>query len=236
MFELIEVSLWYLAVLISFLLMMVFLFQYKKRESLSRPFFLGLSIFFLSYGVARLIENIRRYTIGSYNDIFNAWILGEQISGSNFWLRFLYYLIAWIGIAVMYFNIERYIFKKNRFALTILSIIEGTTSIINYFNFNYITYWSCVLIFFVVGFFMPLLFLNLARKSPSGPVRNGCILIALGIILLVIAVMVDLPETTYFMYITKQNNPETLIRISAPIMLISGILIFSLGFKRFFPK
>ncbi len=236
MFETIELALWYGAVALCFSLMIIFLIQYKKRESLSRPFFLGLSIFMLSYGVARLIENIRRYSIGSYNDIFEAWIAGEQISGVNFWMRFLYYLIAWIGIAFLYFNIEKFIFKKNKFALTILSLIEGTTSIVNYFNFNMITYWSCVIIFFGVGFFMPILFLNLARKSPSGQMRNGLIMVAVGIFVFVISVMIDLPETYYFMNLFKQEAPETFIRVSAPIMLILGLLLFSLGFKRFLPS
>ncbi len=236
MTEIIEIAFWYGAVALCFGLMILFLIQYKKRESLSRPFFLGLSIFMLSYGIARLIENIRRYSVGSYNDIFEAWIAGEQIIGINFWMRFLYYLIAWVGIALLYFNIEKFIFKKNKFALTILSLIEGTTSIINYFSFNMITYWSCVIIFFGVGFFMPILFLNLARKSPSGHMRIGCLMIAIGMFTFVVSVMIDLPETYYFMYLFKQEAPETIIRLIAPIMLILGLLLFSMGFKSFLPS
>ncbi|MFO8017391.1 MAG: hypothetical protein R6U96_02050 [Promethearchaeia archaeon] len=236
MFELIELVLWYFAVILCFSLMIMFLVQYKRRKTLSRPFFLGLAIFMASYGVARLIENIRRYFIGYYGDVFDAWVNGDQITGLNFWLRFFYYFIAWIGIAVMYFNIEKFIFKKNRYILTIVSILEGTVSIVNYFFFNEITYWTAVILFFIAGFFMPLLFLNLARKTPSGPVRNGCIMISVGMLIFVIAVMIDLPETAYFMWSLEQENPEVVIRILAPLLLISGNSIFSLGFKRFFPK
>ncbi|MGV9171346.1 MAG: hypothetical protein ACOC35_02090 [Promethearchaeia archaeon] len=235
MFELIELALWFLAAILCFVLMIMFIVQYKRRETLSRPFFLGLAVFMASYGTARLIENIRRYFIGYYGDVFDAWLQGEQITGINFWLRFLYYFIAWLGIAVMYFNIEKYIFKKNRYILTIFSILEGTVSIVNYFFFNDLTYWASVGLFFVAGFFMPLLFVNLARKTPSGPVRNGCIMIGIGISIFVIAVMIDLPETAYFLYVLEEQNPEELIRLLAPILLICGLSIFSLGFKRFFP-
>ena len=236
MLEQIELILWFLAVILCFTLMIMFFIQYQRRESLSRPFFLGLAIFMASYGTARLIENLRRYFIGEYGDIYDAWLAGEQIAGLNFWLRFLYYLIAWIGIAVMYYNIETYIFKNNRYILTIFSILEGTVSIINYFLFNVVTYWASVGLFFIAGFFMPLLFVNLARKTPSGPVRNGCIMIAIDIAMFVVGVMIDLPETAYFMYILNQPNPIEIIRILAPILLISGLLVFSIGFRRFFPK
>ncbi|MHA1294187.1 MAG: hypothetical protein ACTSQJ_16160, partial [Promethearchaeota archaeon] len=188
-----------------------------------------------SYSIARLIENIRRYSIGDYNDIFEAWIQGTQITGLNFWLRFLYYFIAWIGITIMFFNIERHIFKKNKYFLTIVSAVEGTVSIINYFIFNIITFWMASLLFFVV-MFMPLLFLNLARKTPSGPIRNACVFIAIGIMLFAIGVMIDLPEMAYFLYINNQPRPEQLIRIIAPIIIICGIIMLSIGFKTFFPK
>jgi len=48
--------------------------------------------------------------------------------------------------------------------------------------------------------------------------------------------MSDLPETTYFMNVVGMAMPELFIRLTAPVLLISGLLLFSLGFKRFFPK
>jgi len=216
--------------------MIVFLIQYKRRESLQRPFFLGLSIFMLGYGIARLIENIRRYSIGSYNDILDAWKTGTQIVGLNFWLRILYYAIAWAMIAMFYYNIEKNIFKKNKFLLTICALVEGVLSITIYFYFNDIVFWASVFNFFIVGFFIPILFLNLAMKTPSGSIRNGCILISIGMLLFVLGVMIDLPESSYFMYLLGQEVPEDLIRITTPIILIMGLLSFSIGFKTFFPK
>lgn len=235
MLETIEILLWYVVVGLGFLLMFVFFNQYRKRDSLQRPFFLGLATFSLTYTVARLIENIRRYSIGTYNDILESWIAGTQIEGINFWMRFLYYLIAWIGIAIMFFNIEHYIMKKNKYLLTIASIIEGTVSIINYFFFNLITFFMSAALFFVV-MFMPIMFLNLARKTPKGKIRNACIFIAMGITFLAIGVMIDLPEMAYFLYFFNQEFPEALIRILAPILLLLGLGILAFGFQRFFPK
>ncbi len=236
MIEQFELILWYSAVIICFLLMTVFLIQFLKREGTSKSFFIGLAIFMAVYGIARLIENVRRYSIGNYNDIFNAWMVGAQIGGINLLLRFLYYFIAWIGIAIFYFNIERFIFKKTKFLLTILSLVEGALSINIYFFFNLIIYWVAIFNFFIVGYFIPLLFLNMARKTPSGAIRNGCILIAIGMFLFVTGVMIDLPETAYFLYLLSQEVPEITVRFTAPIILTSGLLLFSLGFRSFFKK
>ncbi len=234
--EFLEFSLWTIVVLLGFYLAFIFLRQYKSRESLQRPFFLGIAIFAVTYSTARLIENIRRYFIGSYNDIFNAWKAGTQITGINFLLRVWgYYAIAWFGIAVMFYNIEHHIFKKNRYLLTMVSAAEGVVSIINYFWLTLTGFWITTVLFFVV-MFMPLMFLNLARKTPAGPIRNACILVAIGIVLFAVGVMIDLPEFAYFNYIMGQESPEAIIRIIAPIMIIMGISTLGYGFKTFFPK
>jgi len=231
----IEISLWYVAVGICFALMIIFLIQYIKRDSLQKPFFLGLVMFAVCYSTARLIENIRRYSVGSYNDIFDSWVAGTQIVGLNFILRFLYYAIAWLGITIMFFNIERHILKKNKYFLTIVSATEGTVSIINYFVFNLVTFWISSLLFFVV-MFMPLMFLNLARKTPKGSIRRACIVVALGITLFAVGVMIDLPEFAYVNYALGQVSPEQIIRLIAPIIIICALLLLNFGFRAFFPK
>jgi len=231
----IEISLWYITVVICFIMMIIFIIQYKKRDSLQRPFFLGLVMFSICYTVARLIENIRRYQIGSYNDIFEAWVAGDQITGLNFILRFLYYFIAWIGITIMFFNIERHILKNNKYFLTIVSATEGTVSIINYINFNLITFWLAAILFFVV-LFMPLMFLNLARKTPAGSVRRASIIIAIGITLFAIGVMIDLPEFSYVNYLLGTLSLEETIRLVAPIIIITALLLLNFGFRTFFPR
>ena len=128
MLEIVEIILWYTAVSICFILMVIFYNQYRKRE-IAKPFFLGLTLFMITYGIARLIENIRRYSIGSYNDIFDAWVAGTQITGINFILRFLYYAIAWTGISIMFLEMEKFIFKgQTKYIIGILSIIVAVVT------------------------------------------------------------------------------------------------------------
>ena len=230
-FEIVELVLWFSGAVLCFLIAFWFYFQYKNLEFLSKPLFFGVSVFWITFGLARLFENIRRYFIGTYNDVLNAWIAGNQITGVNFWLRFLYYLITWIGIAVMYWQLEKYVFINNKYFLTYCSIIEGTVSIINYFWFNLVTFWICVYLYFVAAYFASFFFVNLARKTPSGPIRNGCLLISLGQTLFAFSVMIDLPETGFFLYSLGINSPEILIRFTSPITLISGAIFFILGFK-----
>ncbi len=236
MLETLEIILWYSVIIIGYTLMVLFFKQYLKRESLQKPFFLGLTLFTLSYSTARLIENIRRYSIGSYNDIFDAWVAGTQITGVNFWTRVIgYYVIAWFGIALMFYSIEKNIFKNNKFILTIASIFEGIVSIVNYFYLNPVTFVLATIFFFVI-MFMPIMFLNLAHKTPPGSIRNASLFIALGIFLFAAAVMMDLPEMAYIAYSLNQTTPEAIIRIVAPILLIVGIIVLWIGFQRFFPK
>ena len=233
--DLMEVTLWYTVIGICFLMMIIFFLQWKKRDSLQKPFFLGLVMFALFYFIARLIENVRRYSIGSYNDVFDAWIAGSQISGLNFVLRILYYIFSWIGLTVMFYNIEKHIFKKNKFLLTIVSATEGTVSIINYFIFNLVTFWLSTILFFVI-MFIPLMFFNLARKTPPGSIRRACIVVGIGIVLFAVGVMIDLPEFSYFNYLMGQQSPEEIIRLISPIIIICALIMLNVGFRTFFPK
>ena len=235
MSDIVEISFWYIAVVICFIMMIMFFIQWRKRDSLQKPFFLGLVMFSICYTIARLLENIRRYSVGDYNDVYNAWVMGTQITGINFILRFLYYFIAWIGITIMFFNIEHHIFKKNKYFLTIISATEGTVSIINYIVFNLVTFWLATIFFFVI-MFMPLMFFNLARKTPKGKIRTACIIVAIGILLFAIGVMIDLPEFAYFNHLIGQVSPESIIRLVAPIIIICALLMLNLGFRTFFPR
>ncbi|HME56617.1 MAG TPA: hypothetical protein VKM55_30735 [Candidatus Lokiarchaeia archaeon] len=237
--DIMEITLWYSVTLICGVLFVVFILQNKKREKISRPFFLGFSIFLFGYGIARLCENIRRYSIGSYNDVINAWttVPRTQIAGNDLLLRILYYLIAWIAIAILYFNIEKYIFKKTRYILTICSLGEGALAISIYIYFSLISYWALVVNFFFVGYFIPILFLNLTREfGNNSAIKKGCVTIALGMLFFVTGVMVDLPESAYFFILLGQQSPELMIRIISPILVLSGLLVLSLGFRSFFPK
>ena len=230
-FELIEILLWYIAVIMCLLMALTFFLEYKSRKGFSSPFFLGLSIFGVTYAVARLIENIRRYIVGSYSDIVEAWIRGEQITGINFTLRMAYYLIAWFGMSLMFYNIEHYILTDNRYIITIFSIIAGLVSIINYLYLNMITFWAAVICYFVTAYFISIMFLNAARKAQSTYIRNGCLLVAIGIMTLAIGIMIDLPEAVYFAHLYGIGYSEFIVRLLAPILFILGLVIFTIGLK-----
>ena len=231
----IEITLWYSLIGICFLMFMIFIIQWKKRDSLQKPFFLGLAMFALFYFIARLIENVRRYSVGSYNDVFDAWVVLSQITDLNFVLRILYYIFSWIGLTVLFFNIEKHIFKNNKFLLTIVSATEGVVSIINYYTFNLVTFWLSTALFFVI-MFIPLLFFNLARKTPKGKIRTACIVVGMGIVLFAVGVMIDLPEFSYFNYLMGMVSPEEIIRLVSPIIIICALIMLNLGFRTFFPK
>ena len=235
-FEIIEIIFWFSTIFFLFLMAIIFFLEFRNRIGFSHYFFRGLFIFALTFGIARLIENIRRYFIGSYNDIFEAWIRGEQITGLNFWLRFFYYLISWVGMSFVYYNVERHIFTNNKFLLTILSIVEGVVSIINYVIFNMVTYWMAVWIYFIPAFFLSLLFFRAATKAPSKYVKNGCLLTALGIFTIATAVAIDLPETAYFWYIFRVETPELFVRLIAPILLTIGAFLLTFGLKYHFQE
>ena len=214
----------------------VFFLESRKRLGYSKPFFRAVGIFALFYAVARLIENIRRYSIGTYNDVVEAWIAGGQISGLNYWLRITYVIISFVGIIFLYYSIERYIFTKNRYLITIFSIIQAILSMISYIYFNDVTFWLSTIIFMVPAYFLPILFFNAARKAPSKYVRNGCIFTAIGIILITLAVIIDVPEYAYANYVFGVKPSEFIIRMIAPILLILGVIIATFGLKTHFQE
>ncbi len=237
MIKILELILWYSITLICGFLSIFYILQYRKREKLSKSSFFGLSIFLVCFGIAQLHENIRRYTIGTYDDIIDAWSIGTQITGINLWLRILFEIFAWIAIANLHFNIEKYIFKKTKYIMVICSLVEGAVAISLYFYFNLFVFWALVINFFFVGYSIPVLFLNFSREFKGNYVmRRGCIVIALGMILFVTGVMVDLPESAYFFILLGQPVPEVFIRIPSPVLVILGLLVLSLGYKSIFPK
>lgn len=234
--ELIEILLWYCVVTACFIMAGIFFLESKRRIGFSKPFFRAVGIYALCYAIARLIENIRRYSVGTYNDIVEAWIAGDQISGLSLIFRLLYVTISFIGIVFLYYNIERYIFTNNRYFVTIFSIIQAFLSIIIYIYFHLIFFYLAVAIFFIPCYFLPILFFNAARKAPSKYIRNGCILTAIGIIMFTTAVIIDLPESAYVSYVFGIKPSESIIRLISPILLILGVIISTFGLKTHFQE
>jgi len=232
-------SIWFIIVALCFVLAGFFFRRFKTSQVLSRPFFLGLAIFATTYGIARILENVRKYFISTnLNDIVDSWRASTQITGLNWDLRVLYYLIAWTGIAILFANMEKYVFqKKSKFLITVAAIVEGTASIALYVVPGGSLTFLILLGVSSVGFFVPCialagLFGVLAKNSP-GTMRSSSIGALVGIVILFVGVLADLPEAGY---IGGASLPDWITGIAAPIILFMGILIISSSFSKMFAK
>ncbi|MHA1819967.1 MAG: hypothetical protein ACTSU2_12885 [Promethearchaeota archaeon] len=235
-FGIVEQIIWWMGSFIAIGLGVFFTNRMKKYE-VSSKFILGLAIFSYSYGIARIIENIRKYIISTdARDIFNAWVNGGQITDANYILRILYYAIAWTGIAIFYFVSERYIFKtKTHYLMTLASIVEGIASILNYVDhLTPYTIWISAVGYFIAAIFPIVLYLNMARVN-TGVIRTSCIWVALGLLFFILGVLADLPESLYVIYITGGTELPTFITsVLAPIALFLGLVIMAISFKKMF--
>ncbi|MHA1338452.1 MAG: hypothetical protein ACTSRZ_00680 [Promethearchaeota archaeon] len=239
---LIESMLWWIGSGIAISLGFIFINQMKKNP-VSKRFMFGISIFSFTYGIARILENIRHYVLGTMdnrNDIYEAWISSSQISGVGFTLRILYYIIAWFGISTFYFVSEKYVFRgKYKYSLTLSAIIEGIVSVLNYIPSNgppLITTILAAIGFFIAAIFPIYLYIIMA-KTNTGVIRTSCIIVALGITLFVVSVMADLPESLYITTLVGGTPlPVWITSIAAPIMFFSGVSIMAFGFIRMFSK
>lgn len=196
---------------------------------------MGIAIFAFSYSIARLLENVRKYFVStSLTDIVDSWKAGTQISGLNWDLRIVYYVIAWIGIAILFANVEKYVFqKKSKFLITIAALVEGTTSIALYVVPAGSLEFLILLTMSSIGFFVPCialagLFAVLAKNSP-GKIRTGSLGALVGIVLIFAGVLADLPEAAY---IGGTALPDWITGIAAPVILFGGFLIISISFVK----
>ncbi|HME53765.1 MAG TPA: hypothetical protein VKM55_16170 [Candidatus Lokiarchaeia archaeon] len=228
-------SIWFVIVIFCFILGGFFFVKYEKSQALSRPFFLGIAVFALSYGVARLVENIRKYFVStSLTDIVDSWKAGTQISGLNWDLRVAYYVIAWTGIAILFANVEKYVFqKKSKFLITIAALVEAAASIALYVVQAGTLGFVILMAVASIGFFVPCialasLFGILAKNSP-GKMRIGSLGGLVGIVLIFLGVLADLPEAAY---IGGTALPDWVTGIAAPLILFVGFLIISESFVK----
>jgi hypothetical protein len=237
---LLEQILWWIGSFVAIGLGIMFATRMKKYKIASK-FMWGLPVFSFTYGIARVIENIRKYIVSTNpTDIYDAWVAGDQITGLNYTLRIIYYIICWTGIATFYLVSEKYVFKgKTHYLMTVASLGEGVVSILNYIPglTNYFIWFSAIG-FFIAAIFPIVLYLNMAKQN-TGIIRNSCIMVAVGILFFVIAVMGDLPESLYIMKIATGSMtplPVILTSVVVPISLFIGVITMAIGFRRMFTK
>ncbi|MBD3351232.1 MAG: hypothetical protein GF364_07075 [Candidatus Lokiarchaeota archaeon] len=237
---LMEQTLWWIGCVIVIILGFIFI-KRMKENPVSKKFTTGLAVFAFTYGIARILENIRKYIVAGYEnrtDISDAWIAGDQIAGINYTLRILYYAIAWFGIATFYFVSEKYVFKgKYKYILTISSIIEGIVSILNYIpedGPHIITTAISAIGFFIAAIFPVVLYAQMGLQN-TGVLRKSCFIVAIGMAIFVTSVVADLPESTYIVNLVGGTPlPVWITSIVAPICLFVGMFTLTMGFRQMF--
>jgi hypothetical protein len=201
----------------------IFVREYKKANT---KFYLGVMLFYFIFVVARLCEIIRIY--------FNTegYDLVPPYTGLNFILKTCYTLFSYIGITILYFVLERYVFTRTKKIFTALVPIACALSIwytfysptdpIYQLLFNIVIPIYAVILLGIVG-----MYIYLALKS-SGEVRRNSIMIVLGILLFELGLIFALSEvqTSIFAAI-----PLDVLIISAPILSIIGVILQIRGFK-----
>ncbi|HUX98237.1 MAG TPA: hypothetical protein VMV49_01670 [Candidatus Deferrimicrobium sp.] len=231
----IEPPLWFIVSAIFAIITIYFINKYKKIGAEARPFILGLVLFIGSFTIARTIETIRRYYIGSYYDIIDS---NFTLIGANLILRLCYYIIAWAGITIFYFVFEKHIMKKGmqkntRYILTFCSAAEGFFSCLLYFTAAAAWVLYCVIIlFFIVVFFPIIFFLYLVKMAISREQKIAWVIVSLGFLLALLGVMGDLPEASLIVtqYFGVPFLPPAFIHYGTPILQAVGATLLGIGF------
>lgn len=233
-----EPGLWW-ATSVLFFVMGVFILKKMKENDAAKQFMSGLISFAFLFGLARAIENIRKYFIASSRmDILEGWIgSGPLISGPNLVLRIAYYAISWTGISLFYYFAEKYVFKQ-KYIFTAAAVGEGIVSILMYFGFpdNAMV---ILLGFASFGFLFAavipvILYLRLGFKNP-GLLGRASFIAGIGLALFATGVMTDLPQSSFVIYLVQGAPLDPfLISIFAPILAIIGAVMIYYAYQNMF--
>ena len=201
-----EPGLWW-ATSVLFFVLGLFIYKKMKENDAAKQFMSGLISFAFLFGIARVIENIRKFYIAASRlDILEGWIgLGPLISGPNLVLRITYYVISWTGISLFYYFAEKHVFKQ-KYIFTSAAVGEGIVSILMYFGFP----WNVMLILlglasfgFLFAAVIPvILYLRLGFKNP-GLLGRASFIAGIGLALFSTGVMADLPQSSFVVYLVQ---------------------------------
>lgn len=240
----IEPPLWFMVSGILAIITIYFINKYIKFGKINkeaRPFILGIAVFIGSYIIARTIETIRRYWIGSYYDIITA-TPPFTITGLNLILRLSYYIISWTSITFFYYMFEQHVMKKGmkkntHYVLTIFSAAEGIFSCLLYFTAAaaWVMY-GVICFFFVIVFFPIIFFLYLSKMAPTKGQQIGWIFVTIGFILVLLGIMLDLPESYWVVthYMGSPFFPPELIHYGTPILQAAGAILLGIAFANIY--
>lgn len=229
-----EIVLWVIVVIVIYQLGYYFLKRYREGPVESKPFNFGMCLFMFAFATARLIENMRGYYIAFEYSLgyYDVVLTNFQITGINLVMRLSYYIIAWFGLAVISYIIEKNILSELgynvRHYFTILAIIAGTLSILLYFNMVWIFPAMIIAVFMYFGSTIGFFFFFGLRSEAK--LRNSFLCVAIGFLFCVIGIFASLPES-YYVIGDFIMSIEVFAHLGAPFVLISGLIIVSKGFQ-----
>ncbi len=199
----------------------IFLREYRKDKM---RFYLGVVIFYVLFVVARICEVIRLFfnPDGAQNPPY------ETLSW-NFWLKTGYTLFSYIGLTIIYFVLERYVFRKTKYIFTIL--VPITTILSVWFTLdlaNYLLIFNITIPFYLMILFGIVFMYIYLAASTTGEVRRNSIMIIFGILLFELGLVFALPEAQNTLF---SAIPAEILMITAPILSIIGVVLQIRGFK-----
>ncbi|HUY00460.1 MAG TPA: hypothetical protein VMV49_12950 [Candidatus Deferrimicrobium sp.] len=195
---------------------------YREYKLHGTRFYIGVALFYVLFVFARLSELIRFYL---YPSSFPPYYTLDL----NFWLKTTYTMLSYIGLTIIYFVLERYIFKGTKYFFTILVPI---TTVLSIWMTVSVAYYDLIFSF-VIPLYLLILFgiicmyIYLAIKT-SGEVRKNSIMIIFGILLFELGLVFALPEAQKSIWAAI---PTEIIILLAPIFSIIGVLLQIRGFK-----
>ena len=225
--------LWIVNLIVLVAIAIIFFRMYK---GVGAKFYLGITFFYIMYFISRLSEVLRLYIVPTsvlsdplYWDTINAFPLPLDL---NFLLKTSYTVFSYIGLTVIYFVLERYVFKRTKYLFTICVPIITVISILDSLEPNRDATNGSIWLYISIPFFVILLFglvfmyIYLAIKS-SGVVRRNSIIIIFGMLCFEFGLIFALPDAS-FLFATI---PPDFMTISAPILMTLGVFLQIQGFK-----
>jgi len=222
--------LWIVNLIVLVAIAIIFFRMYK---GVGATFYLGVTFFYIMYFVSRLSEVLRVWVIPQADWVtINTFPLDPISLSLNFWLKTTYTIFSYIGLTVIYFVLERYVFKRTKYLFTICVPIITVISIFDSLEPNRDATNGSIWLYISIPFFIILLFgivfmyTYLAIKS-SGAVRRNSIIIIFGMLVFEFGLIFALPDAT-FLFATI---PPDFMTISAPILMTLGVFLQIQGFR-----
>ncbi len=215
--ETFELFLWIISIVVLTIIGIFFIKDYRKVKN---NYFFWISLFFLLLMVARIFRLIVKFYLGEPP-------IGQPFEGPAFIFESLFLFTMYIALFCIYFALERNILKKTHFIFSGLVCVLCSIAIINLLFFNILLY--VAMIFFIITILgLPLIFINLAKKT-SGELRRKALIVFIGAILAEIGLAFDVPEG----FILWSNlGLLDIFLILAPILQIIGYILIKTGFPR----